>query len=88
MLDERLTETEDNALTGEDVYDIHELFDDVSACMKFINKKTDIPLEEIQEQFIKAVNDYDYINGLCDYYDVYDEYIVFRTGRVARVEFY
>lgn len=88
MLDDRLKKEEDNAISVEDVYDIKEIFENIKDCIEFINKETGIPINEIQSEFDKELNGYNYINDLDDYYIVYDKYVGFKTGRVAIVEFY
>jgi hypothetical protein len=91
MLDERLLKEENEALQGEDIYDIHEIFEDMESCIKFIHMKTGISKSELLNKFEKESNEYLFINNLEDYYNVKIEgvnYIGFRTNRFAIVEFY
>jgi hypothetical protein len=91
MLDDRLSKEENDALMGEDIYDIHEIFEDIESCIEFIHSKTNISKLELHQEFEKESNEYLFINDLEDYYSVKIEkikYVGFRTGRIAIVEFY
>lgn len=88
MFDERLDEYENNSLIGEDVYDILDIFNSIEECILYINKETDKDIETIKPDFKEALEEYEYVNLIDDYVIVYDKYVVFRTGRVAIIEFY
>lgn len=91
MFNDILSIEENKALQGEDVYDVYKIFENTESCIEFIHEKTNISKCDIKLEFEKESKDYLFVNNLEDYYNVkiaHVNYIGFRTGRIAIVEFY
>ncbi|HFD2052181.1 TPA: hypothetical protein ACF2DE_002912 [Clostridium perfringens] len=88
MLDDRLSKDENAALSVEDINDVYEIFDSIDDCIDFIDTNTDYGLEKIRKDFNLAINEYCFKNNIDYYTIVYDKFVIFKSGRVAYVEFY
>lgn len=88
MLDDRLSQKEDEELSAEDIYDIHDIFSNVEEAIEVMSKKnpersiSDIASDIENETFV-------YPNRRDDLkYRTYEYYKFESTNRIAIVEYY